>query len=367
MSDLRRRSLPLAAALPRALRAALASALCGVLCGPLAARAEPAADATLALAAFEARAGATDDEAALVADILTATLVNDGKLRVVERAQIAKVMKEQQLAASGLTSDTVQVKVAQLVGAHWILVGTLQESGRTFTLAGRAVDSSTGQVAFADTVQVKSKDQLTAGARLLAHKLQDKLVGGQTAASALDEYDVPQLKEAARQLAQQIAVRFPKVEGRLAEVLPNNSAGCVFPDPGAVFSGEHFSVVGRDTVSEQEAEKGFFLVTSISAKGCSGRVKRAGGDEISNGDTVRSLPLKVSMAPLAVGAGTDPQVLSQETRESLKNQPGFVVADDAQVSFVGRIGGSRGHRVIEMQALDKSGAVLQRWDLTGIF
>ena len=121
---------------------------------------------------------------------------------------------------------------------------------------------------------------------------------------------------------------------------------------------------------ERETEKGIFLITSVSEKGCSGRVKRTGGDEVSNGDLIRSMPLKVSMAALSVGAGTDPQVgqiLSQETRESLKNQPTFIVGDDAQVSFVGRIGGARGHRVIEVQALDKSGAVLQRWDLTGLF
>jgi TolB-like protein len=352
-------------------RKSIVSVLLPALClTALAASAAPATDATLALASFDARGGATEDDAALCADILTATLVNDGKVRVVERTQIAKVMKEQALAASGMMSDAVQIKIAQLVGAHWVLVGSLQESGRTFVISGRAIDSSTGQVAFADTVQLKQKSELTAGARQLAHKMQDALVGGSSAASAVDDFDVPQLKEAARQLAQQIAVRFPKIEGRLGEVLPDNTATCRFADPKAAFAGQHFLVAGHDSVMERETEKGIFLITSVSEKGCSGRVKRTGGDEVSNGDLIRSMPLKVSMAALAVGAGTDPQVgqiLSQETRESLKNQPTFVVSDDAQVSFIGRIGGARGHRVIEVQALDKTGAVLQRWDLTGLF
>jgi|GEM_PF-1681693 len=336
------------------------------------ARAEPAADATLALTAFEARAGVTADDAALVADLVTATLVNDGKLRIVERAQLAKVMKEQALAASGAMSDQAQIKVAQLVGAHWIFVGSLQGHKKGYALSGRAIDSSSGQVAFADSVPIESKDLLSAGARQLAHKLQDALVGGKkTASTNLDDYDVPQLKEAARQLAQAIAARFPKIEGHLVEVLPNNSASCHFADPKSAFNGERFAVSGHDSVTEQMAEKGYYLVTEVSERGCNGRLRPSGHDEISNGDLIRSLPLKVSMKPLEVGAGTDPQVseiLSKECAESLKNQPGFELADAPQIALVGRIGGARGHRVIEVQALDaKSRTVLQRWDLTGSF
>ena len=335
-----------------------------------ASRAEPAADATLGLASFDAREGATADQAALVADLVTATLVNDGKIRIVERAQLAKVMKEQALASSGAMSDAVQIKVAQLVGAHWILVGTLQGHKRGFILGGRAIDSSSGQVAFADTVQVESADLLTAGARQLAHKIQDKLIGGATASVGVDDFDAAAVKEAARQLAQQVAARFPRLEGRLGEVLPDDSSTCIFPEPQRAFSGERFTITGRDSVSEQETDKGYFLVTDVSEKGCAGRVKRSGGDEISNGDRIRSMPIKVTRGALGVGAGTDPQVsqiLSQETRESLKNQPGFEVGDSGQINLVGRIGGGRGHRVIELQALDKSNSVLQRWDLTGIF
>lgn len=333
-------------------------------------QAEPAPDATLAIASFDARSGATADDAALVADLVTATLVNEGKIRLVERAQLAKVMKEQALAASGAMSDANQIKVAQLVGARWILVGTIQGHKHGFALSARAIDSSGGQVAFADSIQIESKDLLSAGARQLAHKLQDKLVGGATAASAVDDFDPAVVKEAARQLAQQIAVRFPKLEGHLGEVLPNNTASCQFTDPKLAFNGQRFTISGHDSVTEQDAQKGYFLISAVSDKGCSGRIKRSGGDEVSNGDSIHSLPLQVSLAALAVGAGTDPQVgqiLSQEARESLKNQPAFEVVDAGQVSLVGRIGGAHGHRVIEVQALDKSGAVLQQWDLNGAF
>ncbi len=271
-------------------------------------QADPAPDATLAIASFEARSGATADDAALVADLVTATLVNEGKIRVVERAELAKVMKEQALAASGAMSDVNRIKVAQLVGARWILVGTIQGHKRGFALGARAIDSSGGQVAFADSVQVESRTCCSAGARQLAHKLQDKLVGGSSASAAIDDFNPAQVKEAARQLAQQIAVRFSKLEGHLGEVLPNNTASCLFADSKLAFNGQRFTISGHDSVTEQDTQKGYFLITAVSDKGCLGRIKRSGGDEVSNGDSIHSLPLQVSMAALAVGAGTDAQV-----------------------------------------------------------
>src|SRR5207248_1637885 len=72
--------------------------------------------ATVAIAEVTARGNADADMASEVNDALTDQLVGDGRFRVVERQQIAKVMKEQMLSQSGATSDEVQVKVAQLVG-----------------------------------------------------------------------------------------------------------------------------------------------------------------------------------------------------------------------------------------------------------
>src|SRR5207244_10408027 len=116
------------------------------------ARAEPAKDRTLAIAAIEARGGAPADLASAAADALTAQLVADGALRVVERQQLARVMKEQALAQSGAMSDEVQVELAKLVGARWIAIGAVQMTSRGYSVSLRAMDSTTAQVAFADSV-----------------------------------------------------------------------------------------------------------------------------------------------------------------------------------------------------------------------
>ena len=340
----------------------LLTCACAALLLATAVRAEPAKDATLAIASIDARGGASADQAALLSDLFTATLVNDGKIRVVERAQIAKVMKEQALA---------QIQIGKLANARWVVVASVAAEGKGLILSARAIDSTTAQIAFADSLKIASSEQLSAAARQLARKLQDKLVGSATAGGeVVGDFDPSLVKEAARQLARLLAVRFPKVEGRLAEVIPDGTASCHFPDWRSEFAGQRFTVAGIDSVTGQELEKGIFLLKNISDKGCTGRIKSGGADEISNGDVLRSRPLKVAMDPLRVGPGTDPamgKVFSAETAESLKNQGAFDVSSEAQVQLVGSISGGKGHRVIEVQALEKSGTVLQRWDLTGGF
>src|SRR2546425_10683709 len=72
---------------------------------------------TVAVAEVTARGNADADMASEVNDALTDQLVGEGRFRVVERQQIAKVMKEQMLAQSGGVSDEVHIKVSRMVGA----------------------------------------------------------------------------------------------------------------------------------------------------------------------------------------------------------------------------------------------------------
>ena len=337
--------------------------------------AQPDPQHTLAIASVESRGGATAEDAAAMSDALTAQLVSDGRLRVVERQQMARVMKEQALSQSGAMSDEVQIKLAQLVGARWIVVGAVQGAGKSLALSLRAVDSSTGQVVHADTLKVGSADQLDGGARQLARKLETKLLGGSALAAGeaksevVGDFDLGQVKDAARALARSLAVRFPKITGRVVDSLPDGTATCSF---GAAqpFAGQFFEVSGRDEVTETDRRKGYFLLRSFSAAGCNGKVKRDGGSEISAGDALASIPIKLSVDPLEAGAGAQPELarlLSDETREALKTSPQFTVAEKGQLTAVGRVTGPRGHRVVEVQVVDKGGAVVQRLELPGTF
>ena len=352
-------------------------ALCVALCvalGP-SAFAEAPAPATLALASVEARGNATAEEAAEVNDALTAKWVADGRLRVVERQQMAKVMKEQALSQSGIMSDEVQIKLAQLVGARWIAVGAIQSKGRSFVLSLRAIDSSTGQLATADTLKVGSADQLEAGSKQLARRLEDKLLGpgpaagGQAANEVVGDFDVGQVKDFAKSLARSIALRIPKVVGRITDTLPDGTASCSF---GAAqpFAGQFFEITGKDEVTEQEAKKGFFMLKAISPTGCSGKVKREGGAAVVTGDALESVPVKINVESLEPGAGAQPelaQLLADETRNGLGQAPQFNVAKDPQLTAMGRVSGPRGHRTVELQVVDRKGNVVQKVELPGTF
>src|SRR5256885_2514601 len=124
--------------------------------------------ATVAIAEVTARGNADADMASEVNDALTDQLVGDGRFRVVERQQIAKVMKEQALSQSGVMSDEVQIKVAQLVGARWIVLGSIQAKGKGLQLSLRALDSSSAQVAYAENLRLGNDDQIEAGSKQLA-------------------------------------------------------------------------------------------------------------------------------------------------------------------------------------------------------
>jgi len=335
----------------------------------------PGNDKTIAVASVDARGGATAEEAAEMSDALTSQLVADGRVRVVERQQIARVMKEQALSQSGAMSDEVQIKLAQLVGARWIAVGAVQVKGKGLLLSLRAMDSSTAQVAFAENLKVGGEEQIEGGAKQLARKLTEKLIGpapaggAQASSEVVGDFDVAQVKDGARQVARSLALRFPKLSGHLTDTLPDGTASCAFGN-GQPFTGQFFEISGKDEVTQMDSKKGYFLLKSVNAQGCSGKVKRAGGADIGKGDLLSALPLKINLESLEPGPGAQPELaklLADETRSALDSVPNFQVASDPQLTAIGRVSGPRGRRSIELQVIDKGGNIVQKFDLAGSF
>jgi len=332
---------------------------------------------TLAIAEVTARGKADADSATDMADALTEALVADGRVRVVERQQIAKVMKEQALSQAGVVSDEVQVKVAQLVGARWIVLGTLGTKGQSYVLSLRALDSSSAQVAFAGSVKVGSDEQIEAGSRQLARKLADKLLGpaaaGQAQAAASGEvvgdFDASQVKDGAKAVARTLALKFPKLTGKILNVIPNGTASCSFRE-AQPFKGEFFQISGTDEVTGQDTTKGYFLLSSYSQNGCSGRIKREGMANVNDGDTLVSMPLKIGVEAVEAGPGTQPELarmVSEELRAALDTLPQFQVASDPQLTATGRVSGGRGHRSVALQVIDKGGNVVGKVDVPVAF
>ena len=343
---------------------------------PLAASAQTQGGAlTMAIAEVTARGNADPEMAQEVNDALTDQLVADGRFKVVERQQMAKVMKEQALAQSGVLSDEVQVKIAQLVGARYIVLGTVGTKGRTYAISLRALDSSSAQVAFSETLKVGSDEQIEAGAKQLGRRLAEKLLGPGSSAQAsasgeiVGDFDAAQVKDSAQAVARSLALRFPKLTGTLVNALPNGTASCSFSS-GEPFKGEFFEISGRDEVTEQDTRKGYFLLSSWSRNGCSGRVKREAGGIIEDGDTLISMPLKINVEAVQPGPGTQPELatlVASELRAALDSIPQFQVANDPQLTATGRVSGPRGRRSVDIQVIDKSGTVVQKVSVPASF
>lgn len=64
-----------------------------------------------------------------MADMLVTALVKSGKFTVIEREQLEKVLKEQKLALSGLTTPSSMSKAGQLLGIGFIVTGSISEFG----------------------------------------------------------------------------------------------------------------------------------------------------------------------------------------------------------------------------------------------
>jgi len=346
-----------------------------LLAAPLAASAEaPSAPPTLAIAEVTSRGNAGAELASDVDGALTDQLVAEGRFRVVERQQLAKVMKEQMLAQSGAMSDEVQVKVAQLVGARYIVLGSVGTKGNSYVVSLRALDSGSAQVAFSETLRVGSDEQVEAAAKQLARRLADKLAGTSgssqpDSAEVLGDFDAAQVKDSAREVARSLAMRFPKLTGTIVNALPNGTASCSF-NSGQPFKGEFFEISGRDEVTEHETRKGYFLLNSWSKNGCSGRFKRESGGIVEDGDTLTSMPIKIGIEAVQPGPGTQPELaalLASELRAALDSIPQFELANDPELTATGRVSGPRGRRNVDLQVLDKGGNVLQKVSVSARF
>jgi len=64
-----------------------------------------------------------------MADMLTTQLVKQGNYTVVERQEIARIMKEQALGASGAVTEQSAAKIGQLLGVEFAVMGSVTEFG----------------------------------------------------------------------------------------------------------------------------------------------------------------------------------------------------------------------------------------------
>lgn len=102
----------------------------------------------LAVSDLSAR-GVSKNDAAIISDRLREALVQSGKVRVLEREEMDRILKEQAFQQSGACDQSeCAVKIGKLLSVDRMVVGTVGRIGELYTLGARILDVGTGEVLF---------------------------------------------------------------------------------------------------------------------------------------------------------------------------------------------------------------------------
>lgn len=108
---------------------------------------------TLAVLDFEGF-GISESEVATLTHRFRANLAQIGPYTLIERGVMEEILQEQGFQETGCTTDECAVKIGQLLGAQFILAGSIGKVGSTWTVEMRIINVETGAIektAFYDT------------------------------------------------------------------------------------------------------------------------------------------------------------------------------------------------------------------------
>lgn len=120
--------------------------------------------------------GIAVDDASIITDRLRSELVQTGKVRVLERAEMDKILKEQAFQNSGACDQSqCAVEMGKLLAVDRMMVGSIGRIGNLYTLSARILDVRTGEVLFTATQdnQGRLEDLLVQTVPAIAAKLAD--------------------------------------------------------------------------------------------------------------------------------------------------------------------------------------------------
>lgn len=96
--------------------------------------------------------GIAANDASIITDRLRAELLQTGKVRVLERAEMDKILKEQAFQNSGACDQSeCAVEMGKLLSVDRMMVGSVGRIGTLYTLSTRILDVRTGEVLFTAT------------------------------------------------------------------------------------------------------------------------------------------------------------------------------------------------------------------------
>lgn len=127
---------------------------------------------TVAVMDFES-VGSEEHLGKAVAEIMRTELINTGQFLVLERSQLDRALSEQKLQKSGLIDDKSVVELGKLLGANFIIIGSVVKMGTAYTINSRMIDMKTGVATLGKNVTGNDLNLLAN----LSHDLLESLFG----------------------------------------------------------------------------------------------------------------------------------------------------------------------------------------------
>lgn len=91
------------------------------------------------------------------AELLSNHLAKTGAFKLVERAGLDSVLKEQALAAGGIVDSESAAKMGELLGAKFVVIGTAFKAEDNYNISAKLVDAETSELAASEVIQVDRK------------------------------------------------------------------------------------------------------------------------------------------------------------------------------------------------------------------
>lgn len=124
-------------------------------------------DKKIAVAGFSYSDGRDSKDSSVVSERITTNLVKAKKIKVIERKEIEKVFEELKLQRSGAINPDSAKEIGKMVGADWVVVGTLIElPDKQLELNARLVGVESGEIINAVNFHLK-KDWVNQDKELL--------------------------------------------------------------------------------------------------------------------------------------------------------------------------------------------------------
>lgn len=110
-----------------------------------------------------------------ITEILSTQLAGIEGISVVERSLLNKVLEEQKFTFSTLFDESTASKVGKLVGAEYVLTGSIIRSDNGYIMNARLINVETGTVKFAESIEIPGDEKITDACKRIAYGLSKQI------------------------------------------------------------------------------------------------------------------------------------------------------------------------------------------------